>query len=206
MRQMNGEEKRPDERAAARAEKTARAKRNKKRKDLLLAVSLMLILGFAVGGTAAWLTASTLPVENQFTPTGVTCKVEEDFANNIKSGVKVENTGDIDAYVRVRLIGYRQNGTEQTIGGSAPVNFTLPPGSNWVQYTDGYYYYTLPVAAGGFTAVLMESYTLEAYADADGGSQVLEVLAEAIQSQPAEAAGEAWGVTIGPGSVGPYSG
>lgn len=198
MRQMNGEEKRPDERTSACAEKTARAKRNQKRKDLLLAVSIMLIIGFAVGGTVAWLTTSTLPVENQFTPSSVTCKVEESFSNNIKSDVKVENTGDTEAYIRVRLISYRQNGEGDTIGGEASIEgleLKLAPVTKWVSDGD-YYYYTDPVAPYGFTDVLIESYTLGTYAD--GESQVLEVLAEAIQSSPASAANEAWGVTIYP--------
>ena len=39
---------------------------------------------------------------------------------------------------------------------------------------------------------------------ADGGKQALEIMAEAIQSAPAEAAGQAWGVTITPGRVARY--
>lgn len=207
MRQNSGEEMRPDGRQSARAEKTARAKRNQKRKDLLLAVSLMLLIGVAVGGTVAWLVASTTPVENTFQPSTVTCEVQETFSGNVKSDVKVKNTGDTSAYIRVRLITYRQNEDEQTIGGAAPMDPALVPGDNWKLHTDGYYYYTLPVAAGAVTAdALIASYTLRAYTDADGGSQVLEILAEAIQGAPASAAGEAWGVTIAPNSVTAYPG
>lgn len=42
------------------------------------------------------------------------------------------------------------------------------------------------------------------YTDADGGKQVIEVMAEAIQAEPARAVGEAWGVTITEGNVAPY--
>ena len=42
------------------------------------------------------------------------------------------------------------------------------------------------------------------YNDADGGKQALEIMAEAIQSAPEEAAGQAWGVTITPGRVARY--
>ena len=48
---------------------------------------------------------------------------------------------------------------------------------------------------------LMKSYT-----DADGGHQAIDVMAEAIQSEPARAVGQAWGVTIAWNSVMAYTG
>ena len=52
---------------------------------------------------------------------------------------------------------------------------------------------------------LIDSLTLTgSYNDADGGKQALEIMAEAIQSAPEEAAGQAWGVTITPGQVARY--
>ena len=52
---------------------------------------------------------------------------------------------------------------------------------------------------------LIDSLTLTgSYNDADGGKQALEIMAEAIQSAPEEAAGQAWGVTITPGRVARY--
>ena len=44
------------------------------------------------------------------------------------------------------------------------------------------------------------------YTDADGGRQSVDVMAEAIQSEPAQAVGQAWGVRISQGSVTAYSG
>ena len=53
---------------------------------------------------------------------------------------------------------------------------------------------------------LIGSITLKgSYDDADGGKQVIEVMAEAIQSQPDRAVGQAWGVTITEGKVEPYT-
>lgn len=52
---------------------------------------------------------------------------------------------------------------------------------------------------------LIDSLTLTgSYNDADGGKQALEIMAEALQSTPADALGEAWGVTITPGHVAKY--
>ena len=93
----------------------------------------------------------------------------------------------------------------QHIGGTAAIpNFT--PGEGWVEH-DGFYYYTKPVAPDKTPAAnLIDTITLTgSYNDADGGKQVIEVMAEAIQSQPETAVGEAWGVKIEPNSVTAYN-
>ena len=160
----------------------------------------------AIGGTIAWLSTKTTPVTNTFTPAMVTCEVEEDFNENTgkKTNVNVKNTGNIDVYIRVKLVTYRTNDAGQHIGGTAQLpKFNL--GENWVEYGE-YYYYTLPVAPDEKPAAnLADSMTLTgSYEDADGGKQALDVMAEAIQSAPEKAVGEAWGVTITRNSVTPY--
>ena len=175
------------------------------KKIQLLILSLLVVTTVTVGGTVAYLTTNTAPVVNTFEPSHVTCKVTESFDGKTKSKVNVKNTSDIDAYIRVKLVTYRVNEAGQHIGGVAEIpGFT--PGANWVRYGE-YYYYTLPVAKNDLPATdLIDSINLtDKYDDADGGKQVIEVMAEAIQSEPAEAVGEAWGVTISAGSVTDYS-
>lgn len=171
-----------------------------------MALATVLLLALAIGGTVAWLTANGQPITNTFNPSHVTCAVTENFDGTTKTNVNVTNTGDIHAYIRVKLVTYRTNAQGQHIGGTAELpNFT--PGANWVKDGD-YYYYTLPVAPnGGKPATnLADSMTLTAsYPDADGGKQAIDVMAEAIQSVPAEAVGQAWGVRISPNSVAPYT-
>lgn len=182
-----------------------RRRRRKSKKTGALFLSLLLIVVVAAGGTLAWLSAKTDEVKNTFTPGEVTTEVTEKFDGKTKSKVNVINTGNVDAYVRVKLVTYRVNDEEEHIGGVANIP-AFEPGDGWVPYTDGYYYYTKPVAPGSQPeAELISSITLEdEYTDPDGGRQVIEVMAEAIQSVPAEAAGEAWGVTISPGRVTEY--
>ena len=165
-------------------------------------LSLLLVVTLAISGTVAYLVTKSEPVENKFTPSHVACQVTEDFDGTTKSNVNVTNTGDTDAYIRVKLVSYRVNAQGQHIGGTVAVpSFT--PGENWKLHTDGYYYYTLPVAPGEEPkADLIGSIDLTgSYDDADGGSQVIEVMAEAIQSGPAYAVGQSWGVSITPGNV-----
>ena len=174
------------------------------KRSLVLVVSLLVMMLVVAGGTLAWLTANA-SVSNTFTPAHVSCEVVEKFENNIKSDVTVKNTSDVPAYLRVKLVTYRVNDADQHIGGTAEIpNFE--PGEGWVKHGD-YYYYTKPVAPDQMPETdLADKMELRGtYQDADGGKQVIEVMAEAIQSLPEKAVGEAWGVTIRPGSVADYN-
>ena len=187
--------------------KNTRAKQRSRKntRTITLLIALLLFSALAVGGTVAWLTANATPVENTFTPSHVACSVTENFDGTTKKNVNVTNDSDIDAYIRVKLVTYRVNANGDHIGGTASLpTFTL--GTGWVEYGD-YYYYTKPVAPNQKPETnLTDSMTLTGtYNDADGGKQVVEVMAEAIQSQPAKAVGEAWGVTISQGSVTTYN-
>ena len=190
-------------------QRTPRRRKRRSKKTGTLLFSLVLLLTMMIGGTLAYLTMKTDPIQNRFTPSQVSCEVTEKFSGEVKSEVNVKNTSDIEAYIRVKLVSYRvNNDTEpKRIGGTA----TIPefnPGTYWVKHTDGYYYYTLPVAPGEKPAYDLIGNTgipLTEYDDADGGKQVIEVMAEAIQSNPARAVGQAWGVSISEGSVTAYS-
>ena len=188
------------------AQPVSAAPRRRGRATAMLLATVMLF-ALAVGGTIAWLTAKDTPITNTFTPSKVTCRVEENFNENtgVKSNVNVTNTGDIDAFIRVKLVTYRTNADGKHIGGTAEIpDFT--PGEGWVKYGD-YYYYTQPVAPNAKPATnLISSITLtDSYTDADGGMQAIDVMAEAIQSVPADAVRQAWGVSIAQGSVTAYS-
>lgn len=177
-----------DKHEAWRSEKTAR----KGRLNATI-ISVVLILTLAVGGTIAFLSTKTDPVVNTFNPSQVTCSVVEDFDGKTKTNVNVENTGDIPAFIRVKLVAYRTNDQGQHIGGVSDVPaFTL--GKDWAKCGD-YYYYTCPVAPGATPAdSLAEVIKLtENYTDVDGGHQSIDVIAEAIQAGPEAAVKAAWG-------------
>lgn len=181
-----------------------RRRRRKSKKTGALFFSLLLIAVVAAGGTLAWLSAKTDEVKNTFIPGEITTTVTEKFDGEVKTEILVKNDGNIPAYVRVKLVTYRVNDKGEHIGGEAEIpNFNL--GSGWVQF-GGYYYYTQPVEAGKTAPNMLGEggITLKEYDDPDGGKQVIEVMAEAIQSVPAEAAGEAWGVMISENGVTPY--
>ena len=169
-----------------------------------MVIATVLLLALAIGGTVAWLSTKDAPIQNKFLPTKVTCEVTERFdgSTGVKSNVNVKNTGTIDAFIRVKLVTYRVNKDNQHIGGEAEIpTFTL--GAGWAYY-EGYYYYTLPVAPGKQPKTnLTDSMILTGtYNDADGGKQVIEVMAEAIQSVPEDAVKAAWGAEFSIGADG----
>ncbi len=167
---------------------------------ITLCVSLLLLFGGIVDGVQAFLFTDAGPITNTFVPAKVSVAIDEAFDGTNKSNVNVTNSSDIPVYVRIKLVTYRVNGTRQHIGGAATVP-TFTPGNGWVE-KDGFYYYTSPVAAGETPAsplIGSPGIALKEYSDADGGKQVIEVMAEAVQAQGVDESGKkavvlAWGL------------
>lgn len=185
------EDKHREEAAAPANEKTLRTGR-----VTAIVMATVLLLALAIGGTVAWLSTKSAPITNTFTPSKVACEVQEEFNGTVKSDVNVKNTGDTQAFIRVKLVTYRTNDAGDHIGGTAEIpGFTL--GADWVKYGD-YYYYTKPVEPNRTPAAeLTKEMPLKGnYNDADGGYQSIDVMAEAIQSVPEAAVQAAWGANF----------
>lgn len=161
------------------------------RQMILVAVLLALIL--ACGAVFAYMFMRTDAKSTQFVPAKVACEVTEEFDGTNKSKLVVKNTGSIDAYLRIRLVTYWVDGEGNIAAKSSEMpSFTL--NTDWLSGSDNTYYYKSPVAPDSSTSDLLASdITLQ---EEDGYKQVIEVFAEAIQSKPAAAAVNSWGVTI----------
>ena len=178
------------------------------KRSLVLVVSVLVLLLAVAGGTLAWLTAQD-SVNNTFTPAHVTCTVEEKFDGATKENVSIKNTSDIPAYIRAYIVVTWKD-ADGNVYGQKPVEgadykMSINTNKGWTQ-KDGYWYCNTAVASGGFTPVLIDSCTSNNSAPDDNYKLSVEIIAEAIQSSPAEAVGTAWGVTISEGSVTAYSG
>lgn len=167
----------------------------------VLIMAVLLLLGAAVGSTVAFLIDKSEPVKNAFEYAKVSCEVTEKFAQNKKEDVKVKNTGTIDAYIRAT---YVVNWVDEqgNIAAADPeiYEYTLNETADgkWVKGSDGYFYYTSPVAPGDSTQGSLLTCTVT-YPENPEYTLSVEVLAEAIQSTPANAVQEAWGVTVNVG-------
>ena len=171
------------------------------KKVILLAVSLLLILSAAIGGTVAYLIDQTGSITNTFTPANVTPEVKENFGNNVKNDVQITNTGDIPAYIRVKVVVTWKD-AQDNVYGAAPkadedYNWTIPANADWVKGKDGFYYYTKPVPAGKETSVLLTNCKLRDGVKApDGYKLSVDIHAQAIQAEPTTAVKSAWGVQV----------
>lgn len=175
-----------------------------------LLVSLLLVLGVAVGGTVAFLSTRTDRKVNTFTPSKVTCEVTETFKNNVKSNVAVKNTGDTTAFIRAAInVTWmsNQDAANQTVSAKVPVKDTdysikLADNTNWIEGADGYYYYKLPVDPQDSTGVLIEECKLQNNASVpDGYHLSVEIVASAIQSAPDSVVQSMWHVTVENGKI-----
>ena len=162
----------------------------------VLLIAIILLISTAVGSTVAFLATKTEPVENSFEYANVSCEVMQDRDTD-GSIVQVKNTGTISAYIRAAVVA---NWIDKAgnIAASVPEGYscelTCSSGS-WVQGTDGFFYYLLPVAPDALTEGNLLTCTVTC-PETPGYTLSVEVLAEAIQSTPANAVNEAWNVEV----------
>ena len=171
-------------------------------KVLVVAVALLFLVTAGVGGTLAFIVDKTDSVQNTFTPATVECEVHEYFNGVRKENVRVENTGNVDAYIRVALVVNWRDANDN-IYGKQPVDgidYTMRLSLNtggWMKNPDdGYYYLVHPATPGYETAPLIISCEPVASKVPEGCRLSVEVIASAIQAQPISTAETAWGVSI----------
>lgn len=165
----------------------------KLRKILLILLALSLLLTVTmVGSVFAYMFHRTETVTNDLIPARVSCQVIEEFANNTKSSITVKNTGNIDAYLRVRLVTYWVNEQGEIVAEPSQMP-EIRFNNGWLRGTGDTYYYSSPVAPDQTPTVDLLEETITLTTANDGKyRQVIEVFAEAIQAKPAGAVEDAW--------------
>jgi hypothetical protein len=168
----------------------------KLRKIAFLVLVSVVTLATISGSVVAYMVKRTQFKENTFTPAVVTCELHEvkNADTTKKTSITVENTGNVNAYMRVRLVSYWVDPATGAIAAKPSPVVSFTPGLGWVAGSGNTYYYQAPVAPGDTTYELLGSaITLTSL---DGLVQVVEVFAEAIQAQPTTAVTDSWGVTL----------
>lgn len=184
-------------------------------KALLLIASLAVLLTATVGSTAAWLVSKPAAVENNFVPGKVSCQVLEDFGKGngtyVKSNVRVKNTGNTDAYIRVLLV-FTWKDDAGNIFSNKPqegndYQIVMDDLTNWImQKSDAglYFYYKKPVTPDAETGKLIESLRqIAGVTGPENGKYKLsvDILADAVQADPPEAVKDSWGVDVENGEI-----
>lgn len=166
-------------------------------KHRILTIILIVTLVGALtlcGTVLAYMFRQTEYEDNEFTPAEVSCDVVEAFNGETKSSIRVQNTGNIDAYLRVRFVSYWVDADGNIV--SKPSSMPkINVAEGWIAGKNNTYYYQSSVAPKNFTGELLSSPIL-LNEDENGYLQVVEVFAEAIQSKPANAVTNSWNVSL----------
>ena len=177
---------------------------------LFAIVSLVLIITISVGVTLAILKENSNSVLNTFIGTTREIKITEDFSDGeTKKNVGVINTGSSPVFARIKLISYRVNSDGDYIGGNADIELDdADIGTGWISMGDGVYIYSKIIEPSTDPSVSNIPYLigekgikLKKYNDEDGGNQVVEVIAECVQSNLPLQVEDAWGVSISNGVI-----
>ena len=179
----------------------------------VLLTAIALLLAAAVGGTIAYLVASTGEVVNTFTPTKVDIEITEKFPDpkTVKSEVRIWNTGTIPAYIRAKVVvSWKASEGGQVYGAypDAGEDYEITwGGAPWFEAdinddTDvGYRYYNEAVLPGEFTKVPLIVECKPVGEAPEGYYLDVDILAQAIQAVPITAVEQAWGVTVTDGKI-----
>lgn len=157
-------------------------------------VTVIAIVVLLCGTVMAYMLRQTEYKDNQFITAEVSCEVAEDFDGQQKTSIQVKNTGNIDSYIRIRLLSYWVDDKGDTVS-KPSAELQIEATSEWVKGSNDTYYYKSPVAPNALTSNLLSSAIL-LEKDDNGYLQVIEVFAEAIQSKPEDAVPESWGITL----------
>ena len=181
-----------------------------KRKTLIrIVIVLSVVLVLLCGTAVALMFRQTSLLTNEFETAIVDCQVHEQTDTGsvmagAKSSITVENTGNIPAYIRVRFVSCWVDDAGNIVGKPSEMPVISYDETTWFEQ-NGIYYCRTPIAVGGYTPELLQSgKTIVLCTDPETGyRQVLEVFADAIQSEPHKAVTNSWEVDISDDNIAP---
>lgn len=193
--------------------KTDKVKKLNKKAVVLVASAVLLVV-VAVGGTFAWLTSKPDMLNNSFTVGTVSVEVDEELDGNAKKNVTIKNTGSSDAYIRATVVYNWVNANGDMLYGEPPyenIDYSVSYNTtDWIQGSDGYWYYKYKVASNASTKNLINTLTPTAdkgphgQYDTDSSEWAsalqfylgVNIVGAGIQANPSTTAESEWGVTV----------
>ena len=185
--------------------KTYSRKPKRSVKPFLIAFCVCILACAAVSGSLAWLISTPEPVVNEFTPGEVTIEVDETFDGSTKSDVRIKNTGNVPAYIRVALVPAWVD-DEGNIA-AKPASLELNDDCNiawgkdgsgyeadWFIGSDGFYYCKTVIEPDESTPILIKSCTVKG--EGHEYDFELQVIASAVQSLPTSTVETVWPVVV----------
>lgn len=189
----------------------ARQRKSKWKKEhkIILVMIAALLVSVITSLTFAFVFMGTDPLINTFNDSHVACDVYETFNGTTKTDVVIQNTGDVQSYIRAAVVVTWMSEDGAKVTAQKPVAGTdyniVYAGENgeatdWVLGADGYWYYTKPVNPRAnandpypMTEVLIESCSLiDGVTPPEGFYLSVEIVASAIQSTPTTVVMDQW--------------
>ena len=171
-------------------------------KRITTVVTVLLLVALA-GTVVAYMVHRTASKQNVFHFANISHQVNISGSGKIRTSLTVENTGEMDVYVRVRFVSNWVNGTNLMAKPSEIPVVTNLDTNNWIYDATNYtYYYKHKLKADGDdeTPNLLENggtiTPITLNVSSEGYNQTFEVVSEAIQAEPDDAVIEAWGATV----------
>ncbi|MGN0538206.1 MAG: hypothetical protein ACI4M3_09550 [Acutalibacteraceae bacterium] len=161
------------------------------------AVAASLSLG-TVALTTAHLYSESVLV-NKANKGTVTNRIDENFNGTEKTNVRIENTGNMNAYVRVAIVPiWRDTDGSPTMLPTKDTYSIELNTKDWFLGEDGYYYCKADIAPSEKTPELIRKCTLNELTDEAYNNKYfdLQILAQSIQSDPQTAVQNAWAVRV----------
>lgn len=184
-------------------------KKEGSKRSTALIIVLILAGAALIGGIVyAALKDTTAVVDNTLQPATVSCNVVETFNGTTKTNVKLENTGDVPAYLRAKVVinwvdadgnvAYKPDAAyAYALTMASPLHWTNGSGSSLL--TEGYWYYNGIVQPGAQTDALIASIAESLSPSVSANPQYhlqVTIMAEALQAAPASAVAETWHMTF----------
>jgi len=180
-------------------------------------LGVLLAITVAVMALSSYVTAymrkQTPRIENPVPIGQVSCVIKEVVSNNTKTHIEIQNTSNIPVYIRVAFISYWQDEDGNIVYEASKSVAPVYNGTDWFT-KDGYYYYTKAInppegeTKYGTGNILGNNETIPLVTKEVNGKQlfqVVDVIVEAIQANPSDAAEEVWGVKVSDSGILSYS-
>lgn len=183
--------------------------KNRTRKMSIFVLCFLWLAIIAVGGTVAYIFTATQQVVNTFAVPSDGSSVVEEIDGNVKEQVVIANTGNVDSYIRAKVIFTWQNAAGvvhptkvKESDYEITLNLHAETAGAW-SVINGMYYYNGVVKANDNNDSTIVDQTSPLYTNCkpkaegpeEGYTLHVEILSQSIQSEPIAAVQEAWNMT-----------
>lgn len=125
--------------------------------------------------------------------------IDENFNGTEKTNVKIQNTGNLNSYIRVSLVPIWRDsdGNPAALKTDGTYQITLNM-DGWFKGDDGFYYCKTETEPQKFTPVLIKTCTVKDGLGKEYNDKIFDfqILAQSIQSSPKQAVIQSWGIAV----------